>query len=165
MVALTALRPRLPIPRVGLDTTAPRSCDALRSISWAWMVARHGCSYLEGTPRLAQKAATWLTRTASLMRLVPVGQWRSRGKGFAVKSKLLPLATVLALVGMLMLPAAAKNQMDGQTQQQSRLTARPQLGEKKIAPRGGLRPLDMDGERAGVMYVPSTTYRAGRRRC
>jgi phospholipase/carboxylesterase len=62
---------------------------------------------------------------------------------------------------MLMLPAAAKNQMDGQTQQQSRLTARPQLGGKKVAPRWGLRPLDLDGERAGVIYVPST-YLPGR---
>ncbi len=77
-----------------------------------------------------------------------------------MKSKLLPLVTVLPLVGMLMLPAAA-NQIDGQAQQQSRLTARPQLGEKKVAARRGLRPLDLDGERAGVIYVPSM-YLPGR---
>ena len=79
-----------------------------------------------------------------------------------VKRMLLPLATALALVITLMLPsAAAKNSQDGHTDQQSRLTARPELGAKKGAPQWGLRPLDLDGERAGMIYVPPT-YLPGR---
>jgi phospholipase/carboxylesterase len=73
-----------------------------------------------------------------------------------VKSELLPLATALALVAMLTLPAAAKNHQGGRTDQEGRLLARPQPGEKDVAPRWGLRPLDVDGERAGVIYVPPT---------
>jgi phospholipase/carboxylesterase len=62
---------------------------------------------------------------------------------------------------MLTLPAAAKNHQGGRTDQEGRLLARPQPGEKDVAPRWGLRPLDVDGERAGVIYVPPT-YLPGR---
>jgi phospholipase/carboxylesterase len=73
---------------------------------------------------------------------------------------LLPLAAAIVLVAGLRLPSAADHQ-DGRTDQPSRLTARPQPGAKHVAPDGGLRPLDLDGERAGVMYAPPT-YRPGR---
>jgi phospholipase/carboxylesterase len=72
------------------------------------------------------------------------------------------MAMALALVPLLMFPAAAaKNHQDGRRDQQSRLTARPQLGAKNGAPNWGLQPLHVDGERAGMMYVPPT-YLSGR---
>jgi phospholipase/carboxylesterase len=75
---------------------------------------------------------------------------------------LLPLAAPLALVMALMLPSAsAKNHQDGRMDEQSRIAARPQLGAKTVAPRWGLRPLELDGVRAGMIYVPRT-YLPGR---
>jgi phospholipase/carboxylesterase len=62
---------------------------------------------------------------------------------------------------MLMLPASAKNHQGGRTDHQSRLTARPQPGDKNVAPPRRLRSLDVDGERAGVIYVPPS-YLPGR---
>jgi phospholipase/carboxylesterase len=79
-----------------------------------------------------------------------------------VNHMLLPLAAPLALVIALMLPAAsAKNHQDGRMDQQSRIIARPQLGANTVTPRRGLRPVESDGERAGMIYVPSN-YLPGR---
>jgi phospholipase/carboxylesterase len=70
---------------------------------------------------------------------------------------MLLLAMALSLVVLVVPPSAsAKDDQDGGRDQQSRLTARPQLGERNGAPQWGLRPLDLDGERAGVIYVPPT---------
>jgi hypothetical protein len=53
---------------------------------------------------------------------------------------LLPLPAAFALVVTLMLPStSAKDHQAGRMDQQSRLTARPQLGAKTVAPSWGLR--------------------------
>ena len=68
---------------------------------------------------------------------------------------LVPITAALALVVTVMLPsAAARSHQDLRTDQQSRLTARPQLGANKVAAQWGLRPLELDSERAGMIYVP-----------
>jgi phospholipase/carboxylesterase len=74
-----------------------------------------------------------------------------------VKKILSSLARALALALTLGLPAvAAEDHEDGGMDQQSRLTARPQPGAKTGAPQRGLRPLEVDGRQAGMIYVPQS---------
>jgi poly(3-hydroxybutyrate) depolymerase len=75
---------------------------------------------------------------------------------------LVPITAAFALVVTVLLPsAAARGHQDVRTDQQSRLTARPQLGANNVAPQWGLQPLELDSERAGMIYVPPT-YLPGR---
>lgn len=75
---------------------------------------------------------------------------------------ILPLTTALLLFGSVILPSAsAEDHQDDRTDKRSRLAARPQAGEKPAAPQRGLRPFELNGERAGVIYVPPTYLPGG----